>query len=79
MGVWLPFLRQRSMLSVTVILRSRMNSYRSLVAMAVFSPSKAPCLVLALEERRAESSYTKQGIQYMQVIKQFITTSSLTI
>ena len=44
----LPFLRQRSMLSVMVILLSEMNSYRMRVAMAVLSPSKAPCLVFAL-------------------------------
>lgn len=44
-----PFLRQRSMLSVMVILLSEMNSYRMRVAIAVFSPSSAPCLVFALK------------------------------
>lgn len=40
------------MLSVMVILLSVINSYRILVAMAVFSPSRAPCLVLALGRER---------------------------
>lgn len=38
------------MLSVMVILLSEMNSYRMRVAIAVFSPSSAPCLVFALRE-----------------------------
>lgn len=46
-----PFLRQRSMLSVMVILLSEMNSYRMRVAIAVLSPSSAPCLVLALRKK----------------------------
>lgn len=46
-----PFLRQRSMLSVMVILLSEMNSYRMRVAIAVFSPSSAPCLVFALRKQ----------------------------
>lgn len=52
-----PFFKQRSMLSVMVILLSVINSYRILVAMAVFSPSRAPCLVLALGR---ECNYTVQ-------------------
>lgn len=51
-----PFLRQRSMLSVMVILLSEMNSYRIRVAIAVLSPSSAPCLVLALEKNRCNHS-----------------------
>ena len=47
-----PFLRQRSMLSVMVILLSEMNSYRMRVAMAVLRPSRAPCLVFALGSAR---------------------------
>lgn len=39
------------MLSVMVILLSEMNSYRMRVAMAVFNPSSAPCLVFALLKR----------------------------
>lgn len=39
------------MLSVMVILLSEMNSYRIRVAIAVLSPSRAPCLVLALRKR----------------------------
>lgn len=46
-----PFLRQRSILSVMVILLSEMNSYRMRVAIAVLSPSSAPCLVLALRKK----------------------------
>lgn len=46
-----PFLRQRSMLSVMVILLSEMNSYRMRVAIAVLSPSSAPCLVFALRKQ----------------------------
>lgn len=38
------------MLSVMVILLSEMNSYKIRVAIAVLSPSKAPCLVFALKE-----------------------------
>lgn len=49
-----PFLRQRSMLSVMVILLSEMNSYRIRVAIAVLSPSSAPCLVLALEKKQVQ-------------------------
>lgn len=47
-----PFLRQRSILSVMVILLSEMNSYRMRVAIAVLSPSSAPCLVLALRKKK---------------------------
>lgn len=47
-----PFFKQRSMLSVIVILLSKINSCRILVAMAVFNPSRAPCLVLALEGKK---------------------------
>lgn len=47
-----PFLRQRSILSVMVILLSEMNSYRMRVAIAVLSPSSAPCLVLALRGKK---------------------------
>lgn len=50
-----PFFRQRSMLSVMVILLSKMNSYRMRVAMAVFSPSSAPCLVFALRKQTSLS------------------------
>lgn len=39
------------MLSVMVILLSEMNSYRIRVAIAVLSPSSAPCLVLALRKQ----------------------------
>lgn len=39
------------MLSVMVILLSEMNSYRMRVAIAVFSPSSAPCLVFALRRQ----------------------------
>lgn len=39
------------MLSVMVILLSEMNSYRMRVAIAVFSPSSAPCLVFALRQQ----------------------------
>lgn len=39
------------MLSVMVILLSEMNSYRIRVAIAVLSPSSAPCLVLALKKQ----------------------------
>lgn len=39
------------MLSVMVILRSEMNSYRIRVAIAVLRPSRAPCLVLALNRK----------------------------
>lgn len=49
-----PFLRQRSMLSVMVILLSEMNSYRIRVAIAVLSPSSAPCLVLALKKKQVQ-------------------------
>lgn len=38
------------MLSVMVILLSEINSYRIRVAIAVLSPSSAPCLVLALRK-----------------------------
>lgn len=44
------------MLSVMVILLSEMNSYRMRVAIAVFSPSSAPCLVFALRKQNKESS-----------------------
>lgn len=44
------------MLSVMVILLSEMNSYRMRVAIAVLSPSSAPCLVLALRNRNKESA-----------------------
>lgn len=40
------------MLSVMVILLSEMNSYRIRVAIAVLSPSSAPCLVLALKIKK---------------------------
>lgn len=40
------------MLSVMVILLSEMNSYRIRVAIAVLSPSSAPCLVLALKKNK---------------------------
>lgn len=39
------------MLSVMVILLSEMNSYKIRVAIAVLSPSSAPCLVLALRKQ----------------------------
>lgn len=39
------------MLSVMVILLSEINSYRIRVAIAVLSPSSAPCLVLALRKQ----------------------------
>lgn len=56
-----PFLRQRSILSVMVILLSEMNSYRMRVAIAVLSPSSAPCLVLALRRKyhhKSDNHYT---------------------
>lgn len=43
------------MLSVMVILLSEMNSYRIRVASAVLSPSRAPCLVLALKKKGKNS------------------------
>lgn len=52
-----PFLRQRSILSVMVILLSEMNSYRMRVAIAVLSPSSAPCLVLALRKKKKNYIY----------------------
>lgn len=44
------------MLSVMVILLSEMNSYRMRVAIAVLSPSSAPCLVFALRPENKESA-----------------------
>lgn len=47
------------MLSVMVILLSEMNSYRIRVAIAVLSPSSAPCLVLALRKQVHRHSLLK--------------------
>lgn len=44
----LPFFRQRSMLSVKVILLSRTNSYSTFEDSAFLRPSRAACLVFAL-------------------------------
>lgn len=44
------------MLSVMVILLSEMNSYRIRVAIAVLSPSSAPCRVLALRKKERKHS-----------------------
>lgn len=45
------------MLSVMVILLSKINSCSILVAMAVFNPSRAPCRVLALKEKQCYSEH----------------------
>lgn len=49
------------MLSVMVILLSEMNSYRMRVAIAVFSPSSAPCLVFALTTNKESSLLSSWG------------------
>lgn len=53
------------MLSVMVIRLSEMNSYRIRVAIAVLSPSSAPCLVFALQKQVSETFI----IAIIQIIK----------
>lgn len=47
---YLPFFMQRSMLSVKVILRSKIKSKSILEVNAFLRPSRAACLVFALLE-----------------------------
>lgn len=49
------------MLSVMVILLSEMNSYRMRVAIAVLSPSSAPCLVFALKTNQRIVTFILTG------------------
>lgn len=60
------------MLSVMVILLSERNSYRIRVAIAVLSPSSAPCLVLALRtvtDKQSKSVILHTEINSMKKIK----------
>lgn len=53
------------MLSVIVILLSEMNSHRIRVAIAVLSPSSAPCLVLALRKQVHKHSFCHYTNHYL--------------